>query len=467
VSASRRLIVIGGDAAGMSAASQARRREGPEQCEIIAFERGPDTSFSACGIPYWIGDVITERDDLIARAPEEFRERQHIDVRTGSLVTSIDLSTRTVRVTELATGREYSEHFDDLLIATGSTPFRPPLPGIDGKRVFGVHSLADGAQMRAELATGRVKNVVVIGAGYIGLEVAEAIAERKIAVTIVDGASTPMKGLDPDMGEHIIAGIKQTPIGLNLGDRATEILLDDDGSAKAVVTKSGKVLPADVVVLGIGVRPNVELAKEAGIELGPTGAIRVDRRLRTSAQRVWAAGDCVESFNVISRQPVNVALGTHANKQGRIAGDNITGTYAAFPGVLGTAVTKVCRTEIARTGLSTKEAEAAGFEVVSSVVESTTRAGYFPGATSINVKIIAERGTGRMIGAQIVGQEESAKRIDILATAIWNNMTAEQFFSADLSYAPPFSPVLDPVVIAARKTHDAILRDARSGGGRD
>jgi NADPH-dependent 2,4-dienoyl-CoA reductase/sulfur reductase-like enzyme len=464
---SRRLIVIGGDAAGMSAASQVRRRQPPAEREILAFERGPDTSFSACGIPYWIGGAVGDRDDLIARKPTEFRERQQIDVRTGSLVTAIDLTTRSVRVTELATGREYSEPFDDLMIATGSTPFRPTLPGIDGDRVVDVHNLDDGAHIRALLDTHPIRQVVVIGAGYIGLEVAEAITERGLAVTIVDQAETPMTTLDPDMGERVAKGIGETSIGLVLGDGAAEIQLDEAGGAKAVVTKKGRVLPAELVILGIGVRPNVELARQAGITLGPTGAIAVDRRMHTSAEGVWAAGDCVESSNVVSGRAVNVALGTHANKQGRIAGDNIGGVYAAFHGVLGTAATKVCRTEIARTGLSSKEAQEAGFEVVAVAVESTTRAGYYPKAQTICVKLIAERGTGRLLGGQIVGYEESAKRIDILALAIWNAMSAEEFFAADLSYAPPFSPVLDPVVIAARKTHDAVLKDAQAGGGRD
>jgi NADPH-dependent 2,4-dienoyl-CoA reductase/sulfur reductase-like enzyme len=464
---SKRLIVIGGDAGGMSAASQVRRRQPLEEREILAFERGPDTSFSACGIPYWIGGAVSDREALITRKPEEFRERQQIDVRTGSLVTAIDLKERTVSVTELLTGREYSEHFDDLMIATGSTPLRPKIPGINGERVVDVHTLDDGARVRTLLDGQPLKNAVVVGAGYIGLEVAEALAERGLSVTIVDQAETPMTTLDPDMGARVSKGIRDTPIELALGDALTEIQLDGSGGAKAVVTKSGRVLPADLVVLGIGVRPNVELADKAGIKLGPTGAIAVDRRMRTSSEGVWAAGDCIESFNVVSRRPVNVALGTHANKQGRIAGDNIAGVYAAFPGVLGTAATKICRVEIARTGLSTKEAQDAGFEVVAVAVESTTQAGYLPDAQPICVKLIAERGTGRLLGGQIVGYEASAKRIDILALAIWNGMTAEEFFAADLSYAPPFSPVLDPVVIAARKTHDAVLADAQRGGGRD
>lgn len=445
----------------MSAASQVRRRQPREGREILAFERGPDTSFSACGIPYWIGGAVSDREELITREPQEFRERQQIDVRTGSLVTAIDLQARTVGVTELATGREYREHWDDLMIATGASPFRPELPGIDGERVIDVHTLDDGARIRTLLDSHPIDNVVVVGAGYIGLEVAEAMAERGLSVTIVDRGATPMPTIDPDMGERVITGIGETSIRLALNDGAAEILLDDAGGAKAVVTKSGRVIPADLVVLGLGVRPNVALAEAAGIKLGPTGAIAVDRRMRTSAPGVWAAGDCVESCNILTRRPVNIALGTHANKQGRVAGDNIAGSYAAFHGVLGTAATKICRTEIARTGLSTQEALDAGFEVVGVAVESTTRASYFPKSAAICVKIIAERGTGRMVGGQIVGHEESAKRIDILAMAIWNGMTAEEFFSADLSYAPPFSPVLDPVVIAARKTHDAVLEALR------
>lgn len=475
MNAARRLVVIGGDAAGMSAASQARRMQGPDQLEIIAIERGPDTSYSACGIPYWIGNLVEERDALIARAPDEFRERQQIDVRTRALATAIDKDARQVRITALDTGREYVERYDELVIATGSEPVRPPLPGLDGIGVFEVHTLDDGAAVRAALLDAGSRepgsqtplNAVVIGAGYIGLETAEALAGHGHHVTVVDQAATPMATLDPDMGARVTAGIEETDIALALGDGAAEILLDAEGRARSVATQSGRELPADLVILGLGVRPNVALAKAAGIGLGPTGAIVVDRRMHTRTDGVWAAGDCVESLHVITRRPVHIALGTHANKQGRVAGDNIGGGYSAFAGVLGTAATKVCETEIARTGLSTQEAIDAGFDVVSAAVQSTTRASYFPNGSTICVKIIAERGTGRMLGGQIVGGPQSAKRIDVLATAIWSGMTALEFFSADLSYAPPFSPVWDPVVIAARKAHDVVRRDATRGGGPD
>ena len=463
----RRLIVVGGDAAGMSGASQARRLLGPGELEIIAFERGPDTSFSACGIPYWIGGQVADRRELIAREPQEFRDKQQIDVRMRSLVTAVDAAARLVRVTDLETGREYSERYDELLLATGSEPVRPHLPGLDGAGVVGVHTLHDGAQVIAELDSGRLSEVVIIGAGYVGLELAEAMATRGLKVTVVDHSATPMPTLDPDMGEHISTGLRDAGITLVLGDGIAEIELDPAGRAKAVRTATGRSIRADLVVLGLGVRPNVSLAKDAGVPLGVTGGIAVDRRMRTRTEGVWAAGDCVESRHVLSNRQVVIALGTHANKQGRVAGDNIGGSYSAFPGVIGTAAIKVCDIEIGRTGLSTVEAQEAGFSVLSETVESTTRAGYYPGAESIRVKIIAERGTGRMLGGQIVGHAGSAKRIDILATAIWNSMTAQDFYSADLSYAPPYSPVLDPVVIAARKTHDAVRKDEIRGGGLD
>jgi NADPH-dependent 2,4-dienoyl-CoA reductase/sulfur reductase-like enzyme len=246
-----------------------------------------------------------------------------------------------------------------------------------------------------------------------------------------------------------------------LSDGVAAIDVGPDARARAVVTASGRELPADLVVLGLGVRPNVRLAQEAGIPLGHSGGISVDQRMSTPIDGVWAAGDCVESRHRLSGQRVVVALGTHANKQGRVAGINIGGGYATFPGVIGTAVTKVCNLEAARTGLSSAEAEAAGYSFVRAAVDSTTKAGYFPGAADIRVTMIAERRSGRLLGAQIVGREAAAKRIDALAICIWNEMTVDEVLSLDLSYAPPFSPVWDPVLIAARKAFEAVEADVR------
>jgi NADPH-dependent 2,4-dienoyl-CoA reductase/sulfur reductase-like enzyme len=455
---SRRLVVIGGDAAGGSAASQAKKRQ--PDLDVVMFERGRATSYSACGIPYWIGGAVESEAALVARTPAQHRANG-IDVRLRTEVVGIDLDRRTVQWRDLDGGGEGSEPFDDLVYATGSVPTRPPVPGIDAAGVYGVQVLDDGVALRAELDSGRVQRVVVVGGGYIGLEIAEACRIRGLDVTVVDMSATPVGTFDPDIGEFIAEAVRGEGIDLVLSDGVAAVEVDRDGRACAVITQSGRALPADLVVLGLGVRPNVALAKEAGIPLGASGGVSVDRRMRTQVEGVWSAGDCVESLHRLSGQRVVVALGTHANKQGRVAGINIGGGYATFPGVIGTAITKICDTEAARTGLSSREAVRAGYQFVTAVVDSTTRAGYFPGATLIRVKMIAERRSGRLLGAQIVGRRAAAKRIDALAICIWNEMSVDEVLSLDLSYAPPFSPVWDPVLIAARKAFEAVEADDR------
>jgi NADPH-dependent 2,4-dienoyl-CoA reductase/sulfur reductase-like enzyme len=448
-----RLVVIGGDAAGGSAASQAKKRR--PDLDVVMFERGRATSYSACGIPYWIAGVVESESALVARTPEQHRAAG-IDVRMRTEVVGIDLDRGEVRWRELDGGREGSEPFDDLVYAAGSVPMRPPVPGMDAAGVYGVQVLDDGVALRAELDSGRVQRVVVVGGGYIGLEIAEACRMRGLDVTVVDLSATPVGTFDPDVGEFIAEAMRGEGIHLVLSDGVAAVDVDADGRACAVVTRSGRELPADLVVLGLGVRPNVRLAQEAGIPLGTSGGIAVDLRMRTEAAGVWAAGDCVESLHRLSGQRRVVALGTHANKQGRVAGINIGGGYATFPGLIGTAITKICDTEVARTGLSSREAEEAGYSFVTASIDSTTRAGYFPNATPIRVKMIAERRSGRLLGAQIVGRQAAAKRIDALAIAVWNEMTVDEVLSLDLSYAPPFSPVWDPVLVAARKAFDAV-----------
>jgi NADPH-dependent 2,4-dienoyl-CoA reductase/sulfur reductase-like enzyme len=454
----RRLVVIGGDAAGGSAASQARKR--CPDLDVVMFERGRATSYSACGIPYWISGAVTDEASLIARTPEQHRAAG-IDVRMRTEVTGIDLDARRVTWRDLDGGATGTEPFDDLVYATGSVPMRPPVPGIDADGVYGVQVLDDGAALRTELNRGEVRRVVVVGGGYIGLEIAEACRVRDLAVTVVDLSATPIGTFDPDVGTFIADAVRGLGIDLVLSDGVVALDVGPDGRVCAVRTASGRELPADLVVLGLGVRPNVRLAQEAGIPLGTSGGIAVDARMRTGVEGVWAAGDCAESRHLLSGQRVVVALGTHANKQGRVAGINIGGGYATFPGVIGTAITKVCDLEVARTGLSSQEAEAAGFSFVTASVDSTTKAGYFPGAQPIRLKMIAERRSGRLLGAQVVGRQEAAKRIDALAVCIWNGMTVDRILSLDLSYAPPFSPVWDPVLIAARKAFEAVEADVR------
>ena len=424
------------------------------------FERGRATSYSACGIPYWISGAVDDEASLIARTPDQHRAAG-IDVRMRTEVVGIDLDRRVVTWREVDGGAEGTEPFDDLVYATGSVPMRPPVPGIDAPGVYGVQVLDDGVALRDELDRGRVKRVVVVGGGYIGLEIAEACRVRGLDVTVVDRSATPVGTFDADIGSFIADAVRGEGIELVMSDGVAAIEVGDDGRARAVRTASGRELPADLVVLGLGVRPDVRLAREAGIPLGTSGGIAVDARMRTRVPGVWAVGDCVESHHRLSGQRTVVALGTHANKQGRVAGINIGGGYATFPGVIGTAITKVCDLEAARTGLSSAEAEAAGFSFVTAFVDSTTKAGYFPGASPIRVKMIAERRSGRLLGAQVVGRQEAAKRIDALAICIWNEMGVDEIVGLDLSYAPPFAPVWDPVLIAARKALEAVEADVR------
>lgn len=444
----KRLIVVGGDAAGMSAASQMRRLD--RDREIVVFERGPHTSYAACGIPYFVAGLIEKADQLIARTPETFRERYAIDARTLQEVTAIDVRGRTVQIEDRREGRVYAMDYDDLLIATGALPFVPDVPSIDAEGVFGVNTLESAIALRRFLESRQPRRAVVVGGGYIGLEMAEALnCHRGLSVVLVERASQVMGTLDPDMAALVGEAIRDVGITLRLGETLSAVETDDRGRVRAVVTDRGTV-EADLVVLGLGVRPNTALAAEAGLSLGVRGAIRVDDRMATPTEGVWAAGDCAETFHLVSRQPFHVALGTVANKMGRVAGINLAGGEARFPGVVGTAVSKICKYEVARTGLLEAEATKFGLDFTMATVKTRTRAGYYPGAGKIHVKLLAEKGTGRLLGGQIVGVEGAAKRIDVLAACLHGRMTVQNLVDMDLSYAPPFSPVWDPVQVAAR-----------------
>lgn len=453
-----RLLVIGGDAAGMSAASQARRRIPPEKLEIIAFERGQYTSYAACGIPYLLGGLVQDVGQLVARSPQVFRDRFQIDARTGHEVVGIDTEAGRIRVREVETGREYQEPWDQLMVAVGAEPLRPPIPGIDLEGIHGVQTLEDGLAVQRALANGP-RNVVVVGGGYIGLEMAEAMIMRGLSVTLVEQAPQPMRTLDPEMGALVAEALREVGVQLRLGE--TVDAFESRGGRLTGVSTGEEVIPADLVILGLGTRPRSGLAREAGIPVGESGGIRTDLRMRSEVEGVWAAGDCIETFHRVSRRPVAIALGTHANKQGRVAGINLGGGYATFPGVVGTAVSKICSVEVARTGLNEREAREAGFAFETVTVESTTRAGYYPGAKRMKTRLLAERGSGRLLGGQIVGLEGAAKRIDVLAACLWNEMTVDEMQGMDLSYAPPFSPVWDPVLITARKAAERIQESLR------
>jgi NADPH-dependent 2,4-dienoyl-CoA reductase/sulfur reductase-like enzyme len=440
-----RLVVVGGDAAGMTAATRAKKLRG-DDLSVTVLEQGPFTSYSACGIPYWLGGDVDEAAQLVARTPEEHRTRG-IDVRLHARATAIDLSERRVHVAGAdAVG------YDVLLIATGAVPLRPDLPGLDAPNVLGVQTLDDGAHAMEVLRAREpeAREAVVVGAGYIGVEMAEALLRRGYDVTVLERAPEPMTRLDPDLGRLVAEAMRGMGVRLVTGVEVEVVETDDNGQATGVCA-GGTTYPADVVVLGLGVRPATDLAREAGLPLGETGGLRVDSRMRVAGQDgIWAAGDCVESWDRVGERWVHVPLGTHANKQGLVVGTCLGGSDLEFPGVVGTAMSKVCDLEVARTGLGAREATDLGRDVVTATIETTTRAGYMPGARPMAVKMVGDRGDRRLLGAQIVGREGAATRIDTCAMALCAQVTVDELVMSDLGYAPPFSSVWDPVQVAAR-----------------
>jgi NADPH-dependent 2,4-dienoyl-CoA reductase/sulfur reductase-like enzyme len=437
-----RLVVIGGDAGGMAAAMQARRRQ--PYLEIVALEKGSWTSYSACGIPYLVAGDVGSLDDLVARTPQEFRDQHRIDVRLQHEALSIDAARRQIEVRDHLRHRTINLDFDQLHIATGARPTRPDLPGIDLDHVKGVQTLEDAKVLLDHARTSHCRSVAVVGGGYIGLEMAEAFVRWGAEVTLVEGSDQLMRTLDADMAERLLGPMRGMGITVRLDTRVAafepgRILLED-----------APAIDADLVVLGLGVTPNAELAAAAGVATGVRGALVVDRRQRTNLTGVYAAGDCCASHHLVSDRPVHVALGTVANKQGRVAGINLGGGYATFPGVVGTAITKVCSLEVARTGLTVREAERDGFEAASVSIDATTHAGYMSDTEPMTVKLVAERGSGRLLGAQIVGGAGAAKRIDTVATALHARLDLHEVINLDLAYAPPFSSTWDPIAVAAR-----------------
>ncbi len=443
-------MVIGGDAAGMTAASVVRRRR--DDADIVVIERGHYTSYSMCGIPYYVAGSIGQPEDLVARSPAEFRDAgMTVHMRTEA--TAIDPDRRVVTVRDLDRDAERTEPYDALLYATGAHPRVPDLPGLD-RHGYVVHTLDEGAQLRDALERrDDVRTVAIVGAGYIGLEVAEALIERGLAVHLIDRGPHVMRTLDADMAARLEKILSDFGVQLHLGESLTAI--HADGShCREVVTDRG-CYEANAVVLAMGGTPNVALARAAGCDVGPSGGLVVDNRMRTTVPGVWAAGDVVESRDLVAGRRLNVQLGTHANKQGKVAGIDIAAHPgegdAAFPGVVGTAVTRLCDWDVARVGLTEREAKDARIAYGAVSFTGTATAGYMPDPGVVHVKMLAQRETGRVLGAQLLGTGNVAKRIDVAAVWCQLGVTVQdaQFF--DLSYAPPFGGVWDLLLVAARK----------------
>ena len=442
-----KLVVIGGDAAGMSAASKVRREQ--PDFEIIVFEKSEFTSYSACGIPYFISGKVENLEELIVRSPSEFIKKYNIQVKTLHEVLEVDTDNNKVLVHNYNDKTQFWESYDQLLIATGGKAFCPDVENHTADGIFGIQTLNSGKKVDAFITKQKPKKAVIVGGGYIGLEMAEALILKGIDVTIINRSKEVMSTLDPDMGKKVHDVLQNLGVTIyNL--ESLDYFEEKDGIVTGVVTDK-KTIKTDLVILGMGTAPNTSFLAKSKIKLSDKKAIKVNRFQQTNIKNVWAAGDCAETKNLVSKKPFYIALGTVANKTGLVAGTNIAGGTIKFPGVVATAVCKICVFEIARTGLLEKECKELKIDFVSTVIKSKTRAHYYPEAKDIFVKLIAEKKTGKLLGGQIIGEEGAAKRIDVLATALSNKLTLQNIIDLDLSYAPPFSPVWDPVQTAARK----------------
>ena len=439
-----RLVILGGVAAGTKAASRARRLD-PEM-EITVYQEEPEPSISECGLPYLLSGVVEERNDLVARTPEKFAEKGN-DVLVRHRVERIDSHGKILSVLNVNTGEAFEDTYDRLVIATGARAVLPPIPGSELEGIFKLRFLTDSDNIGGYIEEQSPSKATIVGGGYIGLEVTENLCGLGMEVSLIEGEDRVALAYGPEVSENVEAELEANGVGVYTGQKVDEFT----GERRVRGVKFGDTeLETDLVIVGVGIRPNVELAAEAGVEIGTTGAILVDRRMKTSIPDVWAAGDCVETTNLVSDRPTWVPLGDTANQMGRVAGTNAaTGDETLeFPGILGTGIFKVFDLGVGKTGLSEKEAEDAGFEVVSAGLEAYDRAAYYPGAQKVFLKLIADRATGRLLGAESAGSGAD-KLTDICATALWGRLSYPDLVNIDLAYAPPYGPALSPVIQAA------------------
>jgi NADPH-dependent 2,4-dienoyl-CoA reductase/sulfur reductase-like enzyme len=441
-----RLVVIGGVAAGTKAASRARRVD--PDLEITVYQEEPEISISECGLPYLISGVVEDRDALVARTPEQFAEKD-VAVLTRHRVERISPDDKKLVVKNLVTGEELEDSYDRLIISTGARAILPPIDGADLAGVFVLRFLTDSDKICSFIKERSPKKAVVVGGGYVGLEITESLVEIGIEVSLVEAMERIGGIYSPDISEKIEEHLEEKGVRIFTGEEVRRLVKDDDERVRAV-RFGDEEIAAELVIVAVGAKPEVTLAEEAGVEIGPSGAIQVDKHLKTNLRDVWAAGDCAESVHLVTGECGWEPLGDTANQMGRVAGTNAARgeDVLEFPGILNTGVFKVFDLVVAKTGLSEEEAADAGFEVVTSTVESKSKAGYYPGGQPTFIKLIVDRATGRLLGAETVGGNAD-KYVDICATAIWGELSYPDLVNLDLAYAPPFGPTLSPVIAAA------------------
>jgi NADPH-dependent 2,4-dienoyl-CoA reductase/sulfur reductase-like enzyme len=442
MSLEQNIVIVGGMACGPKTAARARRRD--PQARITIVEQGPTVSEGTCGLPYYVGGRIQNERALIIRTPQQFKEASKIDVLGWTRATRIDRVARRVELLDVATGATSSLPYDKLVIATGAVPIVPTsLEGKDLEGVFTLTKVADANRIIAALASAAGRKAVVVGGGLIGMEGAEAFSERGLDVSLVEALEHVVPGLlDAEMAAAVEEELTDKGVHLFTGQRVVRLEGDEQGRVRRVITDKSSI-DADVVLLALGFRPNSELARDAGLDIGPLGGVAVDAYLRTSDPDIYAGGDCVENVHRVTGKEVFAPMGSTANKHGRVIGTNVTGGRDTFPGVVGTTVVKVFDLSVGRVGITVDEARAAGFQPVFAAGKGLDRAGYYPGALETQVKLVADSLTGRVLGAQMVGRGDVSKRIDVLATAITAERTVGDMANLDLAYAPPFSEAMD------------------------
>jgi len=438
-----KVVIIGGVAGGASAAARLRRLD--ESVDIVMFEKGEYISFANCGLPYYIGETIEERDALLVQTPEKMKNRFNIDVRVKSEVLKIDRENKEVVVKELSTGEEYREKYDKLILSPGAFPLKPPIPGIDSKNIFTLRNIPDTDAIKDFVDNKRPKRAVVVGGGFIGLEMAENLYDRGVDVTVVEMANQVMAPVDYEMASIIHGHIISKGVKLYLEDGVKAF--EDNASSTDIILQSGKRIRADIIILSIGIKPDIKLAQEAGIEIGERRGIRVNSYLQTSDPDVYAIGDAIEVKDFVNEGNTLIPLAGPANKQGRIAANNICGYEEEYKGTQGTAVVKVFDITVASTGNNEKTLKRLGIEYRKTITDSNSHAGYYPGAFPMTIKLLYTP-EGKILGAQIVGYEGVDKRIDVLATAIRFGKSVYDLEELELAYAPPYSSAKDPVNMA-------------------
>ena len=440
----KRLVVIGGVAAGPKAAAKARRCD-PEM-EIVVYQEEDEISYAGCGLPYYVSGVIKDRDELVSRTPGKFA-LDGIRILKNRRVEQVDTKERTISGKMLGSDKTFIDHFDRLVLATGAKPIRPKIEGIQLGNIFYLRSIFDADAILERIGSDQIQRVVISGGGYIGLEMAEALIQMGKKVTIVELAPQILTLFDEDFAGVLRQYLEKKGVQIFTSE-GIKAIKGNEGRVTHVQTVSQEI-EADAVLMSLGIRPQVELAKQAGLRVGETGAIWVNEKMETSAEGVHAAGDCAETTHLITGKKVWIPLGSTANKQGRVVGANVCGGSAIFPGVMGTTVFKCFDWNLAKTGLSMKEAEKEGFLPIQAIVRGYDRAHYYPGGKESTLKVIADEKTGRILGGQAVGEGPSDKFIDILAMSLHARMTCKELGSVDLAYAPPYSPVLSPIIVAA------------------